>query len=744
MIHYLDIVCSLFLQAWYVPSLVFLTAIIYYFSRGKSTVSLETRDHYWWLIAVGFIVFLLLSPAYWLFGENAAHSFSDDVTHTLQTYLSSSHRGDSFNWTNSLTGGMDRWLLPNCYPWSLGRIYALFLSHPYQLYLLVIAINVVLVFVFSWKIQREILGMQRWACYLGSLVTVIIEGYWTGLYPDAHVSNGHGFAVIIVGVYWLTRFCRHRYFWLVAVMVGIAMAVGSWTPFHNLLPLLMTMGIWGLVFWGQGSWIKVFKANILILITVIVVLFPYFLAIKLLFAASGRSEVFRPTVNLSGLYLMPQMRVLLGMAVVGGLLRIYRQKIVQQVLVMFLGFSVLPLIAHWMEASRVMPSFRWQLFYAGNDAWTWMAAVFFLERIQREIHERWAVAGIACKWMMITACSTMIIFAWMDSLWMDLVSSYPAGNWKTLTDTSVSSRMKVMEPRLGRVVGIDDTNDMHFWGQFQGFESALGYTPFIDRRKTYFWWYTAMGQSLHGAYTAAFLSIPIPVLKHDKHLDFPIPLNALVSLDALKLGNVRWIVSHHPLYPMEGLQLVDGDVGRDPACTDEPLPLSRVDFNNWNRYWRDVGCIIKDYSYPRSLYFYHLEGALPRVYLATQVLPWPQGQIQVLSQQQLSFAVQEAAFVDLKEWKPYQGVNDSLVDIKDYHNDFIRLHIKAQQEVLVVLSTTLNSYWQIYIQGKQVPFFDVNGFQTGIWVTPGNKEAELIYCPPFRPGKHPLCSRGSK
>ena len=125
---------------------------------------------------------------------------------TLQTYLSASHQGDSINWTNGLLGGMDRWLLPNCHPLALERIYALFLKEPYQLYLWVMGINVLLVFIFSWKIQTEFLGVRRWMAYIGSTVAVITEGYWTGIYPDAHIVDGHGFAVIIVGIYWLTRF----------------------------------------------------------------------------------------------------------------------------------------------------------------------------------------------------------------------------------------------------------------------------------------------------------------------------------------------------------------------------------------------------------------------------------------------------------------------------------------------------------------------------------------------------------
>ena len=63
-----------------------------------------------------------------------------------------------------------------------------------------------------------------------------------------------------------------------------------------------------------------------------------------------------------------------------------------------------------------------------------------------------------------------------------------------------------------RVVGIDDTNDMHFWGQYQGMESMIGYTPFIDQRKAHFWWYSGMLSTLKGAYDPGFLSIPIAQL----------------------------------------------------------------------------------------------------------------------------------------------------------------------------------------------------------------------------------------
>ncbi len=740
MVYYLSIIQSLFLQVWYLPSLILVTLAIHYIFRSKDKEKASiasSKTSIWWLGFLGFLIFIVFSVAYWMFGDNAAHSFSDDVTHTLQTYLSASHRG---NWTNALTGGMDRWLLPNCYPLALGRIYALFLPKPYQLYLLIMAINVISVFIFTWKIQTEIWQMRPWAAYIGAVVAVIVEGYWTGLYPDAHVSNGHGFAIIIVGVYWLTRFCENRKFWMVAVLVGAAMAMGSWTPFHNLPPLLITITLWGLVFWGKRAWLKVLKANVLIVLVFITIIFPYFLAIKLLFSTSGRFEVFRPSVELAKLYLWPQIIILMSMGGMGAILNIYRQKEVKQVLVMFLSFCSIPLIAYVFETVKIMPSFRWQLLYAGNDAWAWMAVIFFIERIQRAIEERWVMGGIASRILVISVGWIVIAFAWMNSLWMDLISSYPSGNWKALTDTSVSSVLKIVEPKPVRVVGIDDTNDMHFWGQYQGLESMLGYTPFIDRRKTYFWWYSAMIGSLHGAYTAAFLSIPIPVAGHEHNLDFPIPLPSLVNPDALRLANVHWIVSHHPLFPMTGLQMFIGHPGQLAACNPTSGPLSKIDFKALNKYWHDVACLVKDYSYDRPLYVYHLEGALPRVYLASHILPWPQGQPPILSQQELKIAAQGTAFVGLKQWGMHQSQTaGGSVDIDDYHSDYMRLHLNVQQDSLVVVASTLNSYWRILVDGRKVDGLDVNGFQTGFWVPAKAKQAELIYCPPFRPARYPKC-----
>ncbi len=738
----LSIIQSLLVQAWYLPAVALLTAG-FYFLKPPTTKTPETNKTNPWLLALGgFMAFLAFSAAYWMLRDNAPHGFSDDVAHVLQTYLSSHLRGDSINWTNGLAGGMDRWQLPNCYPYALGRIDGLFLTKPYQLCLFVMAINVICVFIFSWKIQSEIWKMPAWAACMGAVIASLIEGYWTGKYPDAHVSNGHGFTVIIVGIYWLTRFCNSPQFWLVAVITGAFMAIGSWTPFHNLPPLVITAGLWGLIFWGKDSWIKVIKANALMIVVLMIILLPYFLAIKLLFSTTGRVSVFRPTVELANAYRWPFIITSLGIGIAGAFLNIYREKLVRQVLVLFIGFSSLPLIAHFLEISRIEPFFRWELLYAGNDAWQWMAIIFFLERIQRELLSRWPIVGLACKIIVISSTWVVIILAWMGSFWMDLISSYPSGNWKALTDTSISTTLKTMEPRPGRVVGIDDTQDTHFWGEYQGMEPWLVYTPFIDQRKTYFWWYGAMLPSLHGAYTAAWLSIPLPVPNHERDLRFPVPLSVLVNLDALRIANIDWVVSHHPLYPSPDLQLVAGQEGRTQACTPSTWSPTTVDFKFLHRFWQDASCIMKDYAYPRPFYVYHLQGALPRVYLAQHILPWPQGQTPILSQLEIKMAAQGAAFIDPHEWKDHHVQTSSgTVGIDDYHSDYMRLHLNIGQESLVVVATTLNPFWRVLVDGKRVPDLDINGFQNGFWASPGAKQAELIYCPPFRPGRHPYCSR---
>ena len=69
----------------------------------------------------------------------------------------------------------------------------------------------------------------------------------------------------------------------------------------------------------------------------------------------------------------------------------------------------------------------------------------------------------------------------------------------------------------------------------------------------------------------------------------------------------------------------------------------------------------------------------------------------------------------------------------------MRLGFATGQDALLVIASTLNPYWQVLVDSKPVRAFDVNGFQTGFWVHPENKEAELIYCPPGRLQQHPLC-----
>ena len=186
MIYYINILEGLSRQIWFFPLIILTSLAIYYFEKLQTktispTILTDHNNRGVWLAAL--TVWGMFSAPYWMLGRNAPHGGSDDSSVILQTYLSASHQGDSINWTNGLLGGMDRWLLPNCHPLALERIYALFLKQPYQLYLWVMGINVFLVFIFSWKIQTEFLGVRRWMAYIGATVAVITEGYWTGIYP---------------------------------------------------------------------------------------------------------------------------------------------------------------------------------------------------------------------------------------------------------------------------------------------------------------------------------------------------------------------------------------------------------------------------------------------------------------------------------------------------------------------------------------------------------------------------------
>jgi hypothetical protein len=193
---------------------------------------------------------------------------------------------------------------------------------------------------------------------------------------------------------------------------------------------------------------------------------------------------------------------------------------------------------------------------------------------------------------------------------------------------------------------------------------------------------------------------------------------------------------------MPDLQMVIGQPGQPAACHPTTWAPAGVDFQYLGKFWKDVSCIVKDYSYPRSLYVYHLEGALPRVYIANHIFPWPIGQPAILSQQELKIAAQGGVFIDLNQWSLHQTQTSSgSVDIDDYHSDYIHLRLNVQDDALVVVSTTLNPYWRILVDGKKVANFDVNGFQSGFWAGPGQRQAELIYCPPFRPKQQMQCSR---
>ncbi|MBF0511220.1 MAG: hypothetical protein HQL13_02720 [Candidatus Omnitrophica bacterium] len=739
---YLTAIQSLLTQIWFFPLLILLSLSIYgyekKFARPQTTTLSQKTNHGVWIAA--FICFIILSFPFWFFRDYAPHSAPDDSSMTLQTYVSAGLKGDSMNWTNTMLGGIDRWVLPNPHPFDLGRIYALFLK-PYQLFLLIIGINVLSVFVFSWKIQVEFFGMQKWMAYIGAIAAVLTEGYWVGKYPNAHVSNGHGFAVIIVAIYWLTRFHENKYFWLIAVLSGLVFALGSWTPFHNIPAFLATITIWGLVFWGKGRLLKIVQANGLIILVCVLILWPQFWAMKMLYASTALAKIFQASVNLGEFYAFSNIRILGVFVLLGFFLGIYRQPMARKVGLLFLGFCVLPFFCHIAESLKIIPAFRWELFYAGNEAWVWLCIAFLMGQLYQAINLRFHFAGIMSRLLIISVWGTLFVFTWMGSLWYDLDSSYPQGTWKDLTDSSISSVIKTIDKAPFRVAAVDETNDVHFWGQYQGLESLFGYYPFIDKRLVNFWWISAMMPGFHGLFSDfASLSIPIPVKDHHEHLNFPVPLNALVNIHALQLTNVHWIVSHHPLMPEGDILPVFAKEGQPVVCSDRIFPPYQLDWHDISQYWQYMSCLFTHYRYERPFYVYEVKGTLPRVYLANHLNPWPFGQPPILTQEQLKEASEKSVYVKEADWQVYQNISSQdQVVLDKYQNDYMRLRITTHQNALVVVASTLNPYWHILVGGKPSSMIEVNGFQAGFWVHPQDTKAELVYCPPYRLEVHPLC-----
>ena len=187
MIDYINIVESLFSQPWFFPLFILSCLAIYYFEKFQPkslTPCILTKENNRGVWIAALTLLMMFSAPYWMLGHNAPHGGSDDSSMALQTYLSASHQGNSINWTNGILGGLDRWLLANCHPLALVRIYALFLKEPVQLYLWVIGINVILVFIFSWKIQTEFLGVRRWMAYIGA-----IDGGYHRRLLDRHIPG---------------------------------------------------------------------------------------------------------------------------------------------------------------------------------------------------------------------------------------------------------------------------------------------------------------------------------------------------------------------------------------------------------------------------------------------------------------------------------------------------------------------------------------------------------------------------
>ena len=654
------------------------------------------------IVILAILIAVFLSFPHWIFGKDSSLGNADDVTLLQHTYLSSSQLHGAINWCRSILGGTDRLLLANASPFSLAHWYTMFLNH-WMVSSLIIIINIILVFVFSWKIQVKLWGMDTWVALFGSLTAVMLQGLWAGKFPDAHISNGHGLAIIPAIIYFLHRYQNHRNFLLVVLAAAAIFAAGSWIPFHNLPPLLLSILIWGLLFYRPKPWSKIALVFCIFLIVIFLFHFNYIATLAALMKTFARAASMMKGAKLDDILSVWSLRLhglLIFLLVVLGL---FKDRMVLRIFGLYCGFIATIFLAFLIQKSQLMPSYRWELLYCGNAALPTLAGFFLFNRIWQRARQLNVFAGMFLFLASAIVTSMVLLLAVLNSIHIDLLFSYKPGGWSTLTNDVLIQKLKNSEKSPFRIIAKSADVNIHLWGEYGGLESALGYFPFIDKRKTDFWFKRVLGYAEVSS-GALYMSADVdkfgnPILPSLQRL---LNLNDMLDLKLLGLLNVKYIVSNTPFLNDPDLDFFYAQTGQPIKCSTNPTFYDGIDPAGIANFISNINCIVHDYRSPRPFYIYRLKESLERAYFASPV-------------------------------------KDGSIEITDYTQDRISLKIQTPEKAVVILSETNNPYWKLIVNGRQTDYFTVNSVQTGFSVDPGESQAVFVYCPPLRWHKDRFC-----
>jgi len=262
-----------------------------------------------------------------------------------------------------------------------------------------------------------------------------------------------------------------------------------------------------------------------------------------------------------------------------------------------------------------------------------------------------------------------------------------------------------------------------------GLESFDGFTNLIPGNQARFWMY-GMPHAEEGAHSGIlhitkqndmdFLCCKL--YEADEHID----------LDALKLGNVEFIISLLALSSNQ-LVLVSGPDGKtNPPRRDDPF-IDKLKGN-------------LDFSFiSRKVYVYRLKGALPRAYSARTInienLDKKADKyfkmIKLGLEQNIMVSTTDSSTIGAKE-----PIGNAQVHKVEKVRDGYDIELNAPDGAVIVLNAIWNPFWRAYVndQPHSLEVVEANAIHSAVRVPPGTNKLSFRY---ERPGILTILSRST-
>lgn len=691
------------------------------------------------LYFIVFLTALLVAMPFWIDGANSAIGENDDVWALLVNRMAWRMHSESTLWNRALAGGgaFNFLGLPL---FSSMRFYTQFLEI-WQEYTLIIFINMMLMFVFSWKILVEILKTNRWFAFFGGLLCALTQGFWASKFQAPQTSYGHGMAILPAMIYGLHIYFHRRFIYLFTVLLGIVYAFSIPLPLHSPPMAFLTIGLW-LLFFHRSNLRRCALILLLFAITVFVYHLQYILTVIPLLPETGRgNEVMRYIrfLPFGGKIWLFASLLIVGLLMAIRMLNLHKDKQVVRMVGLPIAFLLIPVFAYVLQESKIVPGYRWALFYWGNVFIYILALVFIVERIGCKIYQRNKIAGLWGRSCALFLLVLLCLHWFCINIGYGFDSSYHYGSWNYLTENPVLRQIKSQEKEPFRVLQYGTEPDIAFLGYYDGLEFAGGVAPFVDKERFQFWKYLKKG----GHTDPNVLSIREEA---DGNL-------SSIHGGLLKLLNVKYVFSKKPIQNKQlKLAYFTPAVGTHNECHRIKMESNGLEseivmwgsfFEDISTYWWNLKCRWKQRNYIPPLYVYALESPFPRIYAANKIRWKPSGK-EFEDNDFIKFVLGRNAILRKESTGSTGDSEDSVlgtgvIQINSYKQDRIDFEVLADSKAFIVLSDPNNRFWRLFINGRENKYYKTNVVQTGFFVDKGRSSVSYVYCPPFR-SRDAICS----